>query len=74
MLNYGIPVLFVSKRLGHSKPSLNLDVYGHLLPSKQEEAANLMDHLMTQATLPIARKLHEKSQERQSTFLSILIS
>jgi integrase len=46
MLNYGIPVLIVSKRLGHSKPSITLDVYGHFIPSKQEEAAQLMDELM----------------------------
>jgi integrase len=46
MLNHGIPVLIVSKRLGHSKPSITLDVYGHLIPSRQEEAAQLMDNLM----------------------------
>ena len=47
MLNHGIPVLVVSKRLGHSKPSITMDVYGHLIPSKQEEAANLMDSIMS---------------------------
>lgn len=47
MLNNGIPVLIVSRRLGHAKPSITLDVYGHLIPSKQEEAASLMDDLMT---------------------------
>jgi integrase len=46
MLNHGIPVLIVSKRLGHSKPSITIDVYGHVIPSKQEEAAQLMDNLM----------------------------
>lgn len=46
MLNHGIPVLIVSKRLGHSKPSITIDVYGHLIPSQQEEAAQLMDDLM----------------------------
>jgi hypothetical protein len=46
MLNHGIPVLVVSKRLGHSKPSITIDVYGHLIPSRQEEAATLMDNLM----------------------------
>lgn len=46
MLNHGIPVLIVSKRLGHSKPSITLDTYGHLIPSRQEEAAQLMDNLM----------------------------
>ena len=47
MLNNGIPVLIVSRRLGHSKPSITLDVYGHLIQHKQEEAADLMDDLMT---------------------------
>ena len=47
MLNHGIPVLIVSKRLGHSKPSITIDVYGHLIPSQQEEAAILMDNLMS---------------------------
>ena len=47
MLNHGIPVLIVSKRPGHSKPSNTLDVYGHLIPSKQEEAAQLMDDLIS---------------------------
>jgi len=47
MLNNGIPVLIASRRLGHAKPSITLDVYGHLIPSKQEEAAALMDELMS---------------------------
>jgi hypothetical protein len=46
MLNHEIQVLIFSKSLGHSKPSITLDVYGHLVPSKQEEAAHLMDNLM----------------------------
>lgn len=46
MLNYGIPVIIVSKRLGHARASITMDVYGHLIPSKQEEAATLMDRLM----------------------------
>jgi integrase len=58
MLNYGIPVLIVSRRLGHAKASITLDVYGHLVPGKQEEAATLMDELMTPVSLEIAPKLH----------------
>ena len=46
MLNHGIPVLIVSKRFGHSKPSITIDVYSHLIPSQQAEAAQLMDNLM----------------------------
>ena len=46
ILNHGIPVLIASKRLGHSKPSITMDVYGHLMPNKQEEAAELLDRLI----------------------------
>ena len=54
MLNYGIPVIIVSKRLGHAKPSTTLDVYGHLIPSMQQEAAELMDELVTPVEIIIA--------------------
>jgi hypothetical protein len=46
MLNHAIPVLIVSKRFGRSRPSITVDVYGHQIPSRQEEAAQLMDDLM----------------------------
>jgi len=47
MLNHGIPVIVVSRRLGHAKPSITLDVYGHIIPSMQAEAAEKMDELVT---------------------------
>ena len=47
MLNNGVPVIVVSRRLGHAQPSITLDVYAHLIPSKQQEAAALMDELLT---------------------------
>ncbi|MDA1330412.1 MAG: site-specific integrase [Chloroflexi bacterium] len=46
MLNNGVDVLVASRRLGHAKPSITLDVYGHLLPSIQAEAADVMDNLV----------------------------
>lgn len=58
MLNHGVPVLAVSQRLGHAKPSITLDVYGHLLPGKQEEVAKLMDEILTPIQVEIAPKLH----------------
>ena len=47
MLNHGIAPIIVSKRLGHSKVSIPLDIYGHLMPEMQSEAAELMDELIT---------------------------
>ena len=55
MLNNGIPVLIASRRLGHSKPSITMDVYGHYLPGMQSTAAALMDEIAT----PIAVKLQQ---------------
>ena len=33
----------ISERLGHSKVGFTLDVYAHLLPGMQEEAAQRID-------------------------------
>lgn len=46
LLNYKIPVIVVSRILGHSKPSVTLDMYGHVLSEMQDEAAILMDRLL----------------------------
>jgi len=52
MLNHGVPVIVVSKRLGHSLPSTTLDVYGHLYHELQNDAARIMDELVT--PVPVA--------------------
>ena len=43
MLNNGVDVLVASKRLGHAKPSITLDFYGHLLPNIQSQVADLLE-------------------------------
>lgn len=47
MLNAGIPVIVVSRRLGHARASITLDVYGHLIPTMQSEVAEKIDELVT---------------------------
>ena len=47
MLNKDVPVITVSKRLGHAKPSTTIDIYGHLYPESQELAAKIMDEVIT---------------------------
>ena len=47
MLNHGVPVIVVSRRLGHARASITLDIYGHLIPSMQNEAAEIIDDLIT---------------------------
>ena len=41
MLTDGVPVIIVLRRLGHAKPSITMDVDGHIIPSRQEEAATM---------------------------------
>ena len=64
MLNHGIPVLIASRRLGHARPSITLDIYGHLIPSMQNKVAQLMDDLVTpieiEQVAPGCTRLHQE--------------
>ncbi len=42
MLINGIPLFVISRRLGYSKPSVTLDIYGHYLPGMQSKAVTKM--------------------------------
>ena len=55
MLNNGVPLIVVSNRLGHSKPSITMDVYGHLHQETQIDAAKIMDDLV----IPIKLDMRE---------------
>jgi integrase len=39
LINAGVDILTISRRLGHSKASVTLDVYGHLIGGADEAAA-----------------------------------
>ena len=55
MLNHGIPIIVVSNILGHSKPSVTLDVYGHLYNEMQGQASKLMDELISPIKIEIPK-------------------
>ena len=42
LLRSGVPVHVVSARAGHANPTVTLNIYAHLLPGQQEQAANIM--------------------------------
>jgi integrase len=48
LLQSGQSPVLVSKRLGHSSVSMTLDVYGHLMPGWQREAAEVFAKAMSQ--------------------------
>jgi integrase len=43
----GANVLALSRRLGHTKPSVTLDVYGHVFDDSDAEIAAGLDRLWT---------------------------
>jgi integrase len=59
MLNHGIPVIVVSKILGHAKPSTTMDIYGHLIHDMQDEAARVMESLVTPIRVDITESVEE---------------
>src|SRR5262245_19990483 len=43
----GVPVLTVSRRLGHAKASQTLDTYAHLQPGADADAAKAIEGVLT---------------------------
>ncbi len=42
LIGHGIPVTMVSKRLGHSNPSITYKVYAHIIDKNEEELVDLL--------------------------------
>jgi integrase len=47
LINAGVDILSVSRRLGHYKPSVTLDTYGHLIKGADEAAAAAIASVLT---------------------------
>jgi integrase len=65
MLNNGVTPLVASRRLGHARPSITMDIYGHLIPTKQAETAELMDELVTPIELPEIKSSYPRLPTKQ---------
>ena len=46
LIRAGVDILTISRRLGHSKASVTLDVYGHLIGGADEAAANAIGKVL----------------------------
>jgi integrase len=63
MLNHGVPVIVASKRLGHSKPSTTMDIYGHLYQEMQDEVARKMDELVSPVPVEFHVGIHQSASD-----------
>jgi integrase len=43
LINAGLDILTISRRLGHSSPTITLNVYGHLIHGGDDRAAQIME-------------------------------
>jgi hypothetical protein len=50
-------VIEVSRRLGHSRASITIDVYAHLIPEHQSEIGDMIDELV----MPVAVQLDQRA-------------
>jgi hypothetical protein len=62
MLNHGLPVIAVTRRLEHTKPSTTLDIYGHLMPGMQSQIGEQIGELIT----PVEIALHPVAPEAKN--------
>jgi hypothetical protein len=66
MLQQGIHPKIVQERLGHADISMTLNIYSHVLPSMQEDAAEKLDELL----IPIEVSNEIKRVSEVKAFLS----
>lgn len=60
-LGAGVPVPVVSKILGHSKPSITLDIYAHVLERHTSDATKAIDSLFGSSGYSLATPSRRKS-------------
>lgn len=65
LLNNKVPVIVVSNMLGHSKPSVTLDIYAHVFHDMQGEAAVIMDKLVTPIPVEIPSRVQQSHQKSE---------
>ena len=61
LLNQGVPVITVSRRLGHTKASITLDIYGHLISTCRRKWPKLFDDLIMPVTVELSKKVEPGS-------------
>lgn len=63
MLSQGISYLYVSKQMGHSKPTTTLDVYGHFIPDINDHSVDLIGDKFRREALAFEHKLNKRSSK-----------
>ena len=63
MLSYGKSIFAVSKFIGHARPSITSDIYGHLVPGAADDLGQFMDYLVSPLSLEISNNGPQMGRE-----------
>lgn len=66
LIDLGFSIFLISERLGHEKVSTTMDIYGHLYPSKQSEAAEKLQALYGDTNLILKNSANKKTGAKTS--------
>ena len=67
LLATGMPILEVSRQLGHSRASTTLDIYGHLIPGLNSDAVEKLDKFLSQTGAELEQSFVTKSNNALNT-------
>jgi integrase len=59
MLLAGVPIKIVSEKLGHASVGITMDIYSHVLPDMQDQAADAMDAALARGRAENAKALSD---------------
>lgn len=62
MLSRGVSIFAVSKILGHARPSITSDIYGHLVPGAMAGIGDMMDELIKPVAISIDTDPEDRAQ------------
>ncbi len=65
LLSLGIPIVTVSRRLGHESVRITLDIYGHCMPEDQARAGTMMDSLISNGSQLAVKEAFGASKDGQ---------
>jgi integrase len=65
MFKQGVHPKVVQERLGHSDIALTLNTYSHVLPSMQDDAADLLDELLVPIKIDSDMKASSENEEKK---------
>jgi integrase len=70
MIAAGVNAKALSTYMGHASVTITFDLYGHLMPGNEQEAARLLDAYLRRSTRPVGSPWEKDRGSRRSTAAS----